>query len=235
MSERIYDIDGKKLPSVTTILGILNKPAIMPWAVKMTAECYEDEMHNFYDPLACQFIVPDTALPIMTAKAKKAYRTKSTEAMDIGTKVHDAIQNWIESDGKMQPEEIADEQIRAGLEGFLAWGNEHEVEIISFEQVVSNGSTYAGRYDLLARVDGKLTLIDFKTSTGIWDEYWLQTAAYAAALQPEIKEPIEVIAILRIDKHTGQIEYESKEEWAMHAVAFNTLANFYQLNKQLKG
>lgn len=219
MSERIYEIDGKKLPSVTTILGCLNKPALMPWCAKITAAEFRRLVED-----------GNTDLDEVEQLAKKAYRAKSKEAMDIGTKVHEAIQNFFDSNLTMKAEELQDEDARRGFEAFLLWGAAHDVDIIRYEQVVSNGKTYAGRYDLLATVDGILTLIDFKTSTGIWDEYWLQTAAYANCLH----EDVLAIAVLRIDKVTGEIEYASKQNWRKYAVAFDTLAKFYNLNKTLK-
>mgnify|MGYP001606268017 FL=1 len=42
---------------------------------------------------------------------------------------------------------------------------------------------YAGTIDALATIDGKLGVLDIKTSTGFYPEYNLQTAAYATALQ----------------------------------------------------
>lgn len=239
MSERIHDIDGKKLPSVTTILGILNKPALMPWAAKITAEAvqqliYDNGIHNLLEGTVTLSFEDDAegrkGLENILLEAKKAHRTKKKEAADLGTLVHEAIQHWIESGGTMQPAEIADERVRMGLESFLAWGEQHDVEIVSFEQVVSDKLSYAGRYDLLAKVDGLLTLVDFKTSSGIWPEYWMQTAAYASCLQ----ENVQAVAVLRIDKETGDIEYEERLDWFKHAEAFRLLAQFYKLNKTLK-
>lgn len=219
MSERIYDIDGKKLPSVTTILGILNKPALMPWCAKITAAEFRRLVED-----------GNTDLDEVEQLAKKAYRAKSKEAMDIGTKVHEAIQNFFDSNLTMKADEVQDEDARRGFEAFLLWGATHDVDIISYEQVVSDGETYAGRYDMLATVDGVLTLVDFKTSTGIWPEYWMQTAAYASCLQ----ENVQAVAVLRIDKETGDIEYEERLDWFKHAEAFRLLAQFYKLNKTLK-
>ena len=35
--QRYYDKAGTMLPGVTTILGVLNKPALVPWANKLRA------------------------------------------------------------------------------------------------------------------------------------------------------------------------------------------------------
>ena len=152
-------------------------------------------------------------------QSKRAYKAKSTEAMEIGTLVHEAIELWIQSNGKLKTEELENEHQKLGLQAFLAWGEEHSVEIVDNERIVSDNQTYAGRFDLLAFIDGKLTLLDFKTSTGIWDEYWLQTAGYADCLSD-----VEQVAVLRIDKHTGELEYQSKKNWQPYAKAFKLLS-----------
>lgn len=36
--QRHYKVDGKRLPSVTTILGVLNKPALLDWAARFARE-----------------------------------------------------------------------------------------------------------------------------------------------------------------------------------------------------
>ena len=224
MGERFYDIDGRKLPSVTTILGVLQKPALIPWAAKETAAAFKE--------LIQEAIINDLDLDLdaMELEAKKAHRKKKTEAMDIGTAVHNAIELWLESDGRMHPEEIANPEAQQGLKRFLEWGEQHTVKVLSYEQVVTDNRSYAGRFDMLAEVDGTVTLIDFKTSTGIWDEYWFQVAAYAAC----IEVAPDAVAILRIDKTSGEFEYVSREKWQGHAEAFRKLSEFYNLMKGLK-
>ena len=33
-----YELDGKRIPSVTTVLGVINKPGLPYWAAKLVAE-----------------------------------------------------------------------------------------------------------------------------------------------------------------------------------------------------
>lgn len=221
---RTYQVGDKELPSVTTILNILDKPALVPWAAKMTAGAFKDAVAKSLDCLS------EELLDEIEMEAKASYRKKSTEAMDIGTRVHTIIETWIESDGVLTLDEVIDPYAKRGLEAFLSWGEEHDIEIISYEQVVTDNRYYAGRYDLLAKVDGKLTLVDFKTSTGIWFTYWLQLGGYAVALD----ETVESIAVLRIDKETGELEYQSRDHWMMYAQAFVQLAHYYETHKLLE-
>ena len=221
---RTYQIGEKELPSVTTILSILDKPALMPWAAKTTAAAFKEAVINSIDCLS------EELLDNIEQEAKGAYRKKSTEAMDIGTRVHKIIESWIHSDGLLTPDEVIDPYAKRGLEAFLTWGEQHDIEIVSNEQVVTDDMLYAGRYDLLAKVDGKLTLIDFKTASGIWFSNWLQLGGYAIA----IDEPVEEIAVLRIDKETGDLEYQSRTCWMVYAQAFVQLARYYETHKRLE-
>jgi ATP-dependent exoDNAse (exonuclease V) beta subunit len=188
-------------------------------------------------------------------QAKKAHRQKKTDAADIGTRVHEVIQAWVESDGKLDPAEVCptlfynlfksktadltpemilNAQARQGLEAFIAWGEFHDVHVLAWEEVVSDGEYYAGRYDMLATIDGNVTLLDFKTSTGIWDEYWVQVNAYALCLQHTATPPTHV-AILRIDKKTGGIEYVVQETSERLQNAFKCLSLYYHFAVTQKG
>ena len=55
-------------------------------------------------------------------------------------------------------------------------------------------------------VDGKLCVIDFKTSKKIYKSYYLQVAAYAAAIQMMQGGDLPMGIILRLDKETGEFQ-----------------------------
>lgn len=67
--------------------------------------------------------------------------------------------------------------------------------------IYSDALKVAGRIDCIGEYDGKLSVIDFKTSTnvkdkGMIDDYFLQTTAYAIMWAEIIGEPIEDITII---------------------------------------
>ena len=80
------------------------------------------------------------------------------------------------------------------------------------EPIYGNG--YAGRFDLIARLSGIVTLVDFKTSKGIYPSYGWQIAAYkhawnsALTVEPKPSDWVEDTAILRLDKESGEFEYK---------------------------
>jgi hypothetical protein len=40
LDQRFYEVDDIKLPSVTSILKVISKPALVPWASKMAVQRY---------------------------------------------------------------------------------------------------------------------------------------------------------------------------------------------------
>jgi hypothetical protein len=70
------------------------------------------------------------------------------------------------------------------------------------QNFVSPALGYAGTIDRLAWLDGKLTLIDIKTSNNIHDSYWLQLAAYAALVHNMTDFQIEQYCILHLNAKT---------------------------------
>ena len=69
---------------------------------------------------------------------------------------------------------------------WAAWwqgnGGEH---LRSEEAVFHPEHRYAGRVDLVARLGGRLVVVDLKTSARVYPEHLLQVGAYALALRAE--------------------------------------------------
>ena len=76
-----------------------------------------------------------------------------------------------------------------------------DLQPIKIEQTVwSDVYGYAGTMDLLAVVNGKLTILDWKTSKALHPEYKLQVAAYAKALLEMGHGDVEQMIIVRLPK-----------------------------------
>lgn len=74
--------------------------------------------------------------------------------------------------------------------------------LMNEQNFVSPALGFAGTIDRLAMLDGKLTLIDIKTSNNIHDSYWLQLAAYAALVHDMTDFQIEQYGILHLNAKT---------------------------------
>lgn len=214
---RFYTKDGQKLPSVTTILGILNKPALVPWAAN--AAC---------DYILANLDAKETHTSIylhsVVEAARKNYRTIGRQAMDIGSTVHEIVHGYLKTGTEPK---IDSEPVLAGFLAFLEWVDTHKVEPFESEITVY-GDGYAGTTDLVAFVDGKLTLVDMKVSKGIYDEYPLQIAAYRAAYPGNL----EASGILRLDKETGYPEWKDFSSQYEHDLRAFLLLKDYWLNRR---
>ena len=92
-------------------------------------------------------------------------------------------------------------QIQPSLDAFLEWLQKHRIDVFGIEKrVLSNHHLYSGTLDILTKIDGKLGILDLKTSKEIWDDYFIQTAAYFQAFNEDSTNKAKTYWILRIDQ-----------------------------------
>ena len=83
----------------------------------------------------------------------------------------------------------------------------------------SNHLGVAGRVDCVAEFDGKLSIIDFKTSMKPkrldWiKNYFMQESAYAIMWEERTGRPItQLVTIISVDNHDPQIFIEHRDNW----------------------
>jgi hypothetical protein len=176
-SDRFYKIDeGLELPSVTTILSAMNKPALVPWAAKQ-------------ERLLIQRIAEETgynadAFTRRVRETKYACYTKLDAAGEIGTMIHDAIEASIK--GLTIP--VLGPEATQAFAAWRTWADEAKLEALMPEQTVYSVSHgYAGTADLIGRADHRgerwLFCADWKSSSGLYLEHYLQIAAYREAIR----------------------------------------------------
>ncbi len=214
-------------PGVTTILSVINKPALVPWAAKLTAETYSSLLRS---RMAAGALLP-ADLAGMEKEAKGAPRAVAKEAAGIGSAVH----AWAEAFAHgARPDLPADPRTRNGVEGFLSWCGAHAVEFVSTEvRVYSRAFHYAGTFDFLARVDGKLMLGDYKVSSGIYPEYYFQTAAYAQAYGEMTGETVRDRIVVCFDKRTGGVKTAVRSAGAQYINDFRGFQGAMHLHSAL--
>jgi len=209
---------GKKLPSVTTITGQMDKPALVYWAANCTADYIIERLHED----------PNVDVLEHVEAARKNFRKVSAKAMDIGSAVHAAIEHWLKTG--QEPQAPSDEVLSAFL-AFLEWLDRWE----SWQTIKTEHSLYADRYagtcDWIVTLDGKKFVIDFKTAKGVYPEYAWQIAGYRAC-----DSTIEGCGILRLDKETGMPEWEdTSDTYEQDLKVFNCLTDlWYAIHKKEK-
>ncbi|MEK7578398.1 MAG: PD-(D/E)XK nuclease family protein [Patescibacteria group bacterium] len=181
----------RRLTGVTSFIGIIDKPALIPWAVNTTVKYIREHLDE---------------LKKEPKEILKAAREESDKQRDISAEIGKAIHAWVEKHiNGQEPEMPEDEKVLQGVVNFLDWIAHRKVEFVASEQIVySKEHDFVGTLDILAKVDKKLCLIDIKTGNGIYAEAKMQTAAYRKAWEEECGKKLSGRWIWRISKETEE-------------------------------
>ena len=170
------DANGKRLPGVTTILGVLDKPALLHWAARTAAE-------------ATASAIVDGGMPSTAAveRGRLAPFQRRQEAADAGTLAHACVEAHYA--GEPMPEDATPEALACAERvikhidgaGFIVvaseWASTHGLA----------GDGFAGTLDLVVtrstspdEVDPspRYWIADLKTGRHVVDEVVPQLAAY---------------------------------------------------------
>ena len=148
----------------------------------MTVEYFNDTHQYLVDGI----IVPSVSQ--LTAYALKEDLSAIPEdvlkkAADFGTHVHELIEDYENNKSTYQIVNKKDAEI---LDGWIALTKENKIEVLNMENIV-NTNDYAGRYDVLAMIDGEETLIDIKTNSVYpKDHLEVQMGLYVNALNNNV-------------------------------------------------
>ena len=119
------------------------------------------------------------------------------QSAEEGTMIHEAVEAIL-TGGK--PE--IDPSITPSIIAFAEFIEKKNIQVdrdFVEHRLVNFEHRYAGTLDAIAMIDGKLGILDIKTSQEIYRDYNLQTSAYIAAMRDIVKK-IETRWILRIDQ-----------------------------------
>lgn len=158
----------EEVPSVTTVIGMVSKPFLVPWAAKMAAE---HAAANWY---RLSKLSPEERI----TEIKNAHKQYAEKRADIGDAVHDLIDCW--SKGTSYHEWPV--EIDPYINQFISFMTEHRPEFLENEVTLwSRKHNYAGTADWIAKIDGRVILGDNKTGRRVYNEVGLQLSALANA------------------------------------------------------
>ena len=201
--KHMYKVNDKIVFGVTSICGILDKKALMYWAVNMAIK-------HLDSVLKPGMIIDEINKTKMLNEAKVAHRNTLSQAADIGTAVHNYLETYLKAGINKQPlpDLPINKDIRKGVEALLKWVKDNNVKFLDSERkIYSKEFGYAGTLDASATINGELAIIDFKTSKGFYPEYFLQVSAYCKALEEETGNKYKKVYILRIPKDGSEFAF----------------------------
>lgn len=176
-----YTVNGSKVPSVTTIIGVglggYSKDQLMAWAAKETRE-------------------------------GRDYTQTRDHAASVGSVGHLLIEAFLNNAGPdldgIDGETIA--QAVPVLTAFRSWHDANDIEVIYQErQHVSKEHGFGGCFDALIRLDGVVTLADWKSGKGLYGSMVAQVGAYYQLVRenyPRHRWPKQAV-IVRAGKDGG--------------------------------
>lgn len=174
--------DGKKLPSVTTVIGAKKKESIMKWRQRVGEEV-----------------------------ANKISR----QATSRGTNMHTLCEYYLNNEPKPPGVVMPDaKEMFISVKPYL-----NKINNIHYQEVGlwSEQLGLAGRVDCIAEYEGKLSVIDFKTSKKIKkkediDDYFAQCVAYACMYEELVGIGIEQIVVIMAVENSEPLVFVEKTE-----------------------
>jgi hypothetical protein len=220
-THRKYILEEKRLPSVTEILGVVSKPYLISWANKMGLHGVDTREYN-------------------------------AELADLGTVVHEKIEAYYHYHSSLFDDSQYSDVVRQKSDElfgkFLGWESERDVHPI-FTELPMICSKFGGTIDAVMEIDGKITIIDWKTSREIYPEYFGQLSAYLYLMRRgypmdgendqyvyEIGQKIEQVAIVHIPKEgsiTSKIITIKSNEFRIAWEFFTACLKLYNAKKEI--
>ena len=203
--KHLYSVDGVIIPSVTRVIGVIDKPALVPWAVKETVT----ELAGAWQPGVAY---TQEQIDAILADSKSARFRTSKAALNIGSEAHDWLERYIKAQILLTAAPTLPEYppVLAAVNSYIEWEKHRSYlrYIYSERKVYSVKHMFSGTVDLVMEANGSVIVGDFKTSKGIYPEYLVQSAAYAKALEEELGISVDRIAVIRIPKDGNEVEIE---------------------------
>lgn len=169
-----YLVNNTEKPKgVTTILGQTLAKDLMDWAVTCSIDYLKEKLP----------VVTETDLK----EAASQYKYKRDSGAGTGTEAHALVEDYLK--GRTQVSGAHTQEAMNAYKAFVQWYEEVKPEVINVEEVIySQRYKYAGTYDCMLRIDGKVYLCDLKTTNvsrkapnGVYAENFIQLGAYALA------------------------------------------------------
>lgn len=195
------DENGKPLvvPGITTVTGVLDKPAIQQWAVDNTAAyavANLDALMNRTEEQGFGFLrwYHKRMTPEKFDDPEIDIRDYSNGVLNDLAELGSATHEWVEDylTGRFPGDVYRQEQVEM-IEAFLTWEAEQEFEVLGAEVTVvgqtSSGYPYAGTLDYIVRHEGKIKVWDLKTSRSTRSDHFSQLAAIGAAESMMVEVP----------------------------------------------
>lgn len=182
-----YTGNDQPFKGVTTITGKVFPFSNLWWAATMASDHFKLNVNP-------GVALDERQIADLAVAMQRAHIANRDSAASAGSMVHALIQDHLQ--GKATPL-IANEGMRLAFEATLAWLAQYKVTDLHVEEPrCSLNQKLAGTPDLICKLDGVRTIIDWKTGSGIYYSQLIQMGLYAIMWEEEFDLPIEQMIIV---------------------------------------
>ena len=149
------------------------------------------------------------------------------ESASLGTLVHRLINSLLSNkliiyinDGT-----ISNALLYSYINRFKMWLKTHTVEPILLEQKITSDK-FGGTIDFYGSIDGKLTVLDFKTSKKIRLSMFFQLALYVILLE-ELGYEVEQVGILLVNPINKDEKYIQRKDFEKYVIFAKGLVDLF--------
>lgn len=136
---------------------------------------------------------------------RRNYKDEVEKAASKGTFVHHFIEDYINEDKEPDMESVPRDiyqEVQTAYSSFQLWwsiisGNEYEILMQETKLICP---LFGGTLDILIKINGKIYLMDFKTSNHVSYKYFLQMAAYRYMLKLNYNIDLDGVGVIMFNK-----------------------------------
>jgi hypothetical protein len=201
---------GEKIPGTTTVIGRFKESGgLLQWAFKQG----QSGVAHLYEERDNAALAGNIAHDMIECDILKREYVPAVAPIELLTKAQNAFNQ------------------------FKEWQEQTRIEIIATERVfVSERYQFGGTIDAIGRdMKGRVVLLDWKTSNGVYQDYLIQLAAYALLLEecePELTP--SAFHLLRVAKESADFAHHFFGELEDAKKAFVLMRSLYDIDKRLK-
>jgi len=217
-----YTLDGERLPSVTTILNVIAKPALIQWAANMAGEYVISQVAGADE----SYLLTRAQVTEWAEESKSAHRKKKEAGAARGTDIHAHIAaivtEAIEREGGYIPPVVTDDpQVYA----FCDWADGKRF-LACEQKMCSVNHRFAGTCDLVYQDGDHIFIGDVKKYNRLYDKIpFVQMGGYSIMLEESGIAVTDGAVILLPD--AGGFEVHTAEI-AEYREAFMSAFNLYK-------
>lgn len=170
------------------------------------------------------FIKEEGLIDWLIKTGKREAKRQSTIAKNTGTRVHELIEQDLK-DGSYKFKKSDNFEVQSCLTAWDSFKIRHEVKPVTLEEELVNEELgVVGHRDFKGYVDGKLTTLDYKTSTKLTAKNVIQVNVYD--FLGGIDTPY--VSLLRLDKSLGIFDYQCEKYSERYVDVFKSMLDVYR-------